>query len=172
MGARLARAGERMDRRKRARRRGSRFAGSRALRRPPQLPRLAVIEIDGVALSRPAARAESRTAAPVRATSSRKSGRLLPYQEIIESKPRSRSTTSSECSNPSRSSPTDHNGLRGIGKARQRHILFRAPDFRIIPRAASFQRRQAHDEIADGAWPDQKAPNQMCQMSPKVNHQL
>jgi hypothetical protein len=56
-----------------------------------------------------------------------------------------------------------HDRLRAVGKSRQGYILARAPDLGIL-RPQGFQRRQADNEVADGARTNQK-PSQM-------NHQL
>ncbi len=48
---------------------------------------------------------------------------------------------------------------RPIRKPSERHILFRAPDFGVLPRQReSLKRGQAHDEIANGTGPDEKSP--------------
>jgi|GEM_PF-5532955 len=64
--------------------------------------------------------------------------------------------------------PRCNNGLRRIREASQCYILARAPDFGAF-RSQRFQRGQAHDEIANGARPDQKATNQKLS---QMNHQL
>ena len=56
-----------------------------------------------------------------------------------------------------------NNGLRGIGEAGKRYILSRAPDFGIVG-SKRFERRQAHNKIADSACTNQKTG--------QVNHQL
>ena len=56
-----------------------------------------------------------------------------------------------------------NNGLSGIRETRQRDVLAGAPDLGVV-RAQGFERGQAHDEITNSTWPNQKAS--------QMNHQL
>ena len=78
---------------------------------------------------RPAERAETGTEGSESSTSSRNSGRFAPYHEMIESKLRSRSTTSSRRQDSQPVEASRNNGLRPIGKARQR--IHSAPRTRL-----------------------------------------